>query len=189
MRIAIDTAGGDFAPRNIVDGAVVAARHLGFGLILVGDRASIEAELARQPDASRSDISLLETPDVVGMAEAPVAAFRRKPRASVRVAAETVARGEASAFFSAGNTGATLLADRPRSGCSPVWIGRPWRRRSRPWAAVRCCWTWEPTSNAGRSICCSSVRWVWCKRGCRSGSPNRRWGCCRSERKPARGTS
>ena len=53
MRIAIDTAGGDFAPRNIVDGAVVAARHLGFGLILVGDRASIEAELARQPDAAR----------------------------------------------------------------------------------------------------------------------------------------
>ena len=124
MRIAIDTAGGDFAPRNIVDGAVVAARHLGFGLILVGDRASIEAELARQPDAARSDISLLETPDVVGMAEAPVAAFRRKPRASVRVAAETVARGEASAFFSAGNTGATLLAAQAAFGLLPG-VDRP----------------------------------------------------------------
>ena len=31
MHIAIDAAGGDFAPRNIVDGSLVAARHLGSG--------------------------------------------------------------------------------------------------------------------------------------------------------------
>ena len=37
-------------------------------------------------------------------------AVRRKPNASVKGAAELVANGEAAAFFSAGNTGATLLA-------------------------------------------------------------------------------
>ena len=124
MRIAIDTAGGDFAPRNIVAGALVAARHLGFGLILVGDRAAIEAELVRHGDARRADLSVVEAPDVVGMAEAPVAALRRKPKASVRVAAETVVRGEASAFFSAGNTGATLLAARTAFGLLPG-VDRP----------------------------------------------------------------
>jgi glycerol-3-phosphate acyltransferase PlsX len=67
MRIAIDTAGGDFAPRNIVDGAVVAARHLGFGLILVGDRASIEAELTQHPDAARIDITLLAAHAAFGL--------------------------------------------------------------------------------------------------------------------------
>jgi phosphate acyltransferase len=43
------------------------------------------------------------------MAEPP-AAVRRKPRASIRVAAELVARREAAALFSAGHTGATVMA-------------------------------------------------------------------------------
>ena len=110
MHIAIDAAGGDFAPRNIVDGALVAARHLGFGLTFVGKREAIEAELARHGDVARIDIRLIDATDVVGMAEAPAAAIRRKPRSSVRQAAEVVARGDAAAFFSAGNTGATFLA-------------------------------------------------------------------------------
>ena len=116
MRIAIDTAGGDFAPRNIVDGALVAASHLGFGLLLVGDGVAIRAELARHGHARRVDVDVAEAPDVIGMDEAPVAALRRKPGASVKVAAEAVTCGKASGFFSAGNTGATLLAARATLG-------------------------------------------------------------------------
>ena len=44
------------------------------------------------------------------MGESPAQALRRKPRASIKVAADLVARGEAAALFSAGNTGATVLA-------------------------------------------------------------------------------
>ena len=44
MQIAVDAAGGDFAPRNIVDGALVAARHLGFGLTLVGPEDALDAD-------------------------------------------------------------------------------------------------------------------------------------------------
>ena len=124
MQIAIDAAGGDFAPRNIVAGALVAARHLGFGLTLVGDRAAIETELARHSEASGVDIRFVDTADVVGMGETPVTALRRKPNASVRQAAEVVARGEASAFFSAGNTGATFLAARTVFGLLPG-VDRP----------------------------------------------------------------
>jgi len=44
------------------------------------------------------------------MAESPTLALRRKPKASIRVAAELVARGDASALVSAGHTGATVVA-------------------------------------------------------------------------------
>jgi glycerol-3-phosphate acyltransferase PlsX len=58
------------------------------------------------------------------MQEAPVAALRRKPGASVRVAADTVARGQASALVSAGHTGATVMAAYSGFGTIPG-VDRP----------------------------------------------------------------
>ena len=110
MRIAIDAMGGDDGPGTIIDGSLVAARRLQIGLLLAGDRALIERELSRHPAAGALDIEILHTPEYVEMAEAASAALRRKPRASVRVAAEAVRDGRASAFFSAGHTGASVMA-------------------------------------------------------------------------------
>lgn len=110
MRIAVDAMGGDFGPGRIVDGALAAARHLGIGLDLVGRRASVEAELERHHDRAMLDLRVVDAPDVVDMAESPALAIRRKPRASIRVAAELVARGEAAALFSAGHTGAAVVS-------------------------------------------------------------------------------
>ncbi len=110
MRIAVDAMGGDHAPRSIIDGALAAARHLDIGLVLAGPAGVIEAELSRHLDAARFDVRVLDAPDVVDMDEAPSAALRRKPRSSIRLAAEAVASGEASALVSAGHTGATMLA-------------------------------------------------------------------------------
>ena len=124
MQIAVDAAGGDFAPRNIVDGALVAARHLGFGLILVGPKDTLDVELARHDDACRVEVQVVDAPESIGMDESPVAALRKKPAASVRRAAEVVASGEAAAFFSAGNTGATLLASHAAFGMLPG-VDRP----------------------------------------------------------------
>ena len=124
MRIAIDAAGGDFAPGNIVDGALVAARHFGFDLTLVGRRATLETELARHADGGQVDVRFIDAPDVIEMGEAPSLALRRKPGASIRRAAEAVADGEAAAFFSAGNTGATLLAAHAAFGLLPG-VSRP----------------------------------------------------------------
>ncbi len=123
MQIAVDAMGGDHGPRNVVAGALVAARHLGFGLTLVGPRSVIDAELRRHPEADWVDVRVKPAPDVIGMDEGP-AALRRKPGASVRVAADTVACGEASAFFSAGNTGATLVAAHNAFGMLPG-VDRP----------------------------------------------------------------
>lgn len=116
--------GGDLAPRTVVDGAVLAARRLDAGVTLVGDEAAIERELERHLDRAALDLTVVHTPDRVAMDESPMQALRRKPRASVKVAAELVAAGEAAAFFSAGHTGATVMAAHGAFGMLPG-IDRP----------------------------------------------------------------
>jgi glycerol-3-phosphate acyltransferase PlsX len=124
MRIAIDAMGGDEAPRAVVDGALVAARRLGAGLILAGERDAIAAELSRHPGTRTLALEICHTPDAIAMDEPPAAALRRKPRASIRVAADAVANGRASALFSAGNTGATVMAAHAALGMLPG-VDRP----------------------------------------------------------------
>lgn len=116
--------GGDFAPRTVVDGAVLAARRLGMGVTLVGDRAALERELERHLDRAALDLTIVDAPECVVMDESPSQALRRKPRASVKVAAELVASGEAAALFSAGHTGATVMASHAAFGMLPG-IDRP----------------------------------------------------------------
>ena len=110
IRIAVDAMGGDHAPDTIVDGAIAAARHLDAEILLAGASDRIEAALVRHGSAARHRVRVLDAPEVVEMTEAPAAALRRKRRASVRVAAESVSRGEAMALVSAGHTGATVMA-------------------------------------------------------------------------------
>jgi len=102
--------GGDDGPGSIIDGALVAARHLQIGLLLAGDRPSIERELSRHPAAGALDLQILDTPEHVLMAEPASAALRRKPRASITLACAAVQDGRASAVFSAGHTGASVMA-------------------------------------------------------------------------------
>jgi glycerol-3-phosphate acyltransferase PlsX len=110
MRVAVDAMGGDHGPAVVVSGATAAARQADVGVTLVGDSGELRAELARHPDASRLDILVEHADDAVGMGERPAEALRRRPQSSIRVAADLVARGRADALFSAGNTGATVLA-------------------------------------------------------------------------------
>jgi glycerol-3-phosphate acyltransferase PlsX len=125
--VAVDAMGGDFAPANVVDGALAAARHLDLGVALVGPAAGIEAEVARHAAVAfvdRRRVRIVDAPDVVSMAESPAAALRRKPNASIRVAAELVERGEAAALCSAGHTGATVMAAHGAFGMLPG-VDRP----------------------------------------------------------------
>ena len=124
IEIAVDAMGGDTAPAQIVDGALAAARHFALGVVLVGPPSRIEAELARYPDVDRERVRIVEADAVVDMAEPPAAALRRKPTASVKVAADTVAMGGAAALFSAGHTGATVMAAHGAFGMLPG-VDRP----------------------------------------------------------------
>jgi len=91
----------------VVEGAATAVREFGASVILVGDRDTIEREVAR---LSVGDLGLeiRHASQVVGMAETPSVALRRKRDSSLRIAAELVRDGHASAFVSAGNTGAAM---------------------------------------------------------------------------------
>jgi glycerol-3-phosphate acyltransferase PlsX len=124
VRIAIDAMGGDDAPASVVGGALVAARHLQIGLVLVGDRPAIERELSRHFRVAALDVEVIDTPERIEMAEPAAAALRRKPRASIRVAADAVRDGRASALFSAGHTGAAVLAAHAAFGRLPG-VDRP----------------------------------------------------------------
>ena len=108
--IAVDAMGGDFAPRLVVDGAIAATRNADLGVALVGRADLVEAEVARHGDIDRARVRIVDAPDAVTMEESPAAALRRKPGAAIRVAADMVASGDAAALFSAGHTGATVMA-------------------------------------------------------------------------------
>jgi glycerol-3-phosphate acyltransferase PlsX len=119
VTIAVDAMGGDHAPGVVVEGVVLAARELGATIALVGPTDRLREALRRYPDADRLPISIVEAPESILMEEAPLAALRRKPRASIKVACEMVARGEAQAVVSAGHTGATLVAAHAVFGLVP----------------------------------------------------------------------
>jgi len=111
MKLAIDAMGGDFAPQNIVAGAVQALRgnsHIDH-LYLVGDKTRIEAEL-RKLGFSDNRIEIVHASEVIEMDDPPVQAVRRKKDNSMSRAVDLVKRGDADAIVSAGNTGALLTA-------------------------------------------------------------------------------
>jgi glycerol-3-phosphate acyltransferase PlsX len=111
MRIAVDAMGGDRAPADIVEGVVSAAKARRSEIVLVGDEAAVKAELARAANGSRPDnVTVRHSPQVIGMGESPMTAYKTKKDASMVVAARMVKEGEAAAFFSAGNTGATMTS-------------------------------------------------------------------------------
>jgi len=110
VRLAIDAMGGDNAPGEIVRGALAARDALPEEeFVLVGDRAAVEAEL-NAAGASRERIAIVHASEQVAMAEPPVEAVRKKPDSSMRRAVEVMAKGEAEAVVSAGNTGAFVAA-------------------------------------------------------------------------------
>ena len=122
--IAVDAMGGDTAPRHVIDGALAATRDVDLGVLLVGPAALLDAELRGRDGVDMSRIRLVEAPEVVTMEESPSSALRRKPGASIRIAAGAVARGEAAALFSAGHTGATVMAAHAAFGMLPG-VDRP----------------------------------------------------------------
>ena len=85
--VAVDAMGGDFAPQEIVQGAVQAAREFRVGIKLVGPQDVISAELTKM-STSGLDISVVHTDEVIAMDEHPAEAVRLKRRNTITVAHE-----------------------------------------------------------------------------------------------------
>lgn len=108
MTIAVDAMGGDYAPKEIVQGAVFAAREDADAIIvLVGDEAAIKTEMESSGDLP-PNLVVRHAAETIGMDEHPVQAMRRKRQSSLVIAGQMVSAGEADATFSAGNTGAAM---------------------------------------------------------------------------------
>jgi len=111
MRIALDAMGGDHAPGPIVAGAVEAIRDRpDLTVLLVGDQARVEAELAHFPDADLSRLPIVHASQVIAMEDKPVEALRRKRDNSISKSWGLLASGEANAVVSAGHTGAMVAS-------------------------------------------------------------------------------
>jgi glycerol-3-phosphate acyltransferase PlsX len=109
VRVAVDAMGGDFAPQEIVKGAVLAARDYNTPINLVGMPDKITAELAKY-DTKGLDIQIIKADEVIEMDESPGTALRKKKNASIVVAVDQVAKGHAQAIVAAGSTGAAMAA-------------------------------------------------------------------------------
>ena len=109
VRVAVDAMGGDYAPSEIVKGAVNALLHNAqLDVTLAGDEKQME-ELLKNMDYPTQRLHLLPTTQVIEMAEPPVAAIMRKKDSSIVQGMKLVRKGECDAFVTAGSTGATLV--------------------------------------------------------------------------------
>jgi glycerol-3-phosphate acyltransferase PlsX len=111
MRIAIDAMGGDFAPDEILAGALESIEKLDKDdiLILVGPAAIIESKVgAKNLSKYANVLKIVEAPEIIEMDESPIDALRKKRKSSISVMVKLAADGEADAVLSAGNTGACV---------------------------------------------------------------------------------
>lgn len=103
----MDAMGGDFGPSVVVSGALEASRLHDLHVLLVGDSAKLEQELALH-SAEAAHFDVVHAPDVVYMNEKPSDILRRKKNASIQVACRLVRDGEADGVVSAGHSGASV---------------------------------------------------------------------------------
>jgi len=107
IKIAVDAMGGDNSPHEIVKGAVEAVNEFGASIVLVGIEQTIEEELKKYT-YDKAKIEVVNATEIISTDEVPTTAIRLKKDSSMVVGLNLVKDGKASAFVSAGSTGALL---------------------------------------------------------------------------------
>jgi len=102
--------GGDYAPEEIVKGAVLAAQQDDVEIFLVGSTNILEKELSGYKFPNGSSIHVIEASEFIKEDESPIDVVRRKPNCSIVVAAKLVKSGEADALVSAGSSAAAAIS-------------------------------------------------------------------------------
>ncbi len=125
IRISLDAMGGDFAPRNEIEGAVEALRAVKnrFEVVFIGPKGDLEQALSEHKTEDLN-YSVVNATQVIGMKDPPVSALREKKDSTIAVGLNLQKEKKVDAFVSAGNTGAVVSA-------STLVLGRL-QRVSRP---------------------------------------------------------
>lgn len=123
-RIIVDAMGGDFAPHNAVEGAILAAEaNTNIDLYLVGQSDKIQIVL-NEKNLNFDKNKIINASQVIEMGDAAAASLKSKPDSSIVVGCQYVKDKKADAFVSAGNTGAMMTASTLIMGRIPG-VGRP----------------------------------------------------------------
>lgn len=104
MSIAIDTMGGDYGEKPIIEGLVQALREKPFNAVLVGKHTLLEPQI---PQDLREFVSYEEASDVFRMEESATDALKHK-ESTIYKAIELVRDKKVQAIVSAGHSGATM---------------------------------------------------------------------------------
>lgn len=116
-RIVLDAMGGDFAPQNVVLGAIDALKvDPSLDIKLVGRKDDISSFIKKE-NLDFDEDNIVHADEVIDMHDSPTNALKTKKNSSIVVGTQLVKKGEADAFVSAGNTGAVMAA-------STLLIGR-----------------------------------------------------------------
>ena len=110
MRIGIDMMGGDYAPSSTIRGSILARKALpdDVEIILIGDQ-EVYSRYSEENHLDVSGLSIVHTPDFVGMEDHPLKVFKEKSKASLFLGSQVLVDGTIDGFCSAGNTGAMLV--------------------------------------------------------------------------------
>ncbi len=106
IKIAVDAAGGDYAPHEVVKGAIKAAQEYGVEIVLVGRRNVLRKLAAKSIE--KTPITIVDAKQVIDFNEHPVKAIQKKPNSSIVVGINLLKSNGVNAFVSAGNTGAVV---------------------------------------------------------------------------------
>ena len=109
IRVGVDAMGGDFAPENVILGAIEAYSNINADaqIVLVGDSEKITG-VCRHYGFDSGNFVIKNATEQIGMGEHPVKAYIKKTDSSMHVGFKMLANNELDAFASAGNTGAML---------------------------------------------------------------------------------
>jgi glycerol-3-phosphate acyltransferase PlsX len=101
--------GGDYAPKNVVLGAIQAHSRIQSKtrLVLFGDTEQI-VTLCKESGFDAAKFDLVHTTQVIEMNDHPAKAFQQKPDSSITVGFGALAKMRIDGFASAGSTGAML---------------------------------------------------------------------------------
>lgn len=108
MIIAVDAEGGDYAPHEVVKGAIKAAEELEVEIALVGRKEVLHVLAGKHLE--KLGMTIVDATEVIGFHEHPVEAVTSKAQSTIVVGTNLVKEGAAAAFVSAGNTGAVFFA-------------------------------------------------------------------------------
>ncbi|MGN0852650.1 MAG: phosphate acyltransferase, partial [Kiritimatiellia bacterium] len=121
-RVAVDAMGGDFAPHEVVIGAIeAAAGRPDVKVLLVGQMDRIDKEFASvrkdkelakvlEKAQKAGRLEVVSASEVLEMDEEPARGIRNKKDCSINVCMQLVKEGRADAMMSAGNSGAVAAA-------------------------------------------------------------------------------